>query len=98
MMKLACTFLTGMLLLQAGNLFAGELAGSAENGQKLHEENCTRCHGTEVYLPPMRKIESLELLKQRTNGCNSMTGANLFPEEVNDIVHYLNTSFYKFDQ
>ena len=46
MMKLACTFLTGMLLLQAGNLFAGELAGSAENGQKLHEEHCTRCHGS----------------------------------------------------
>jgi mono/diheme cytochrome c family protein len=98
MMKIACTFLTGILLFPAGSLVAGELPGSAENGQKLHEEHCTRCHGTEVYLPPMRKIESLELLKQRANGCNSMTGANLFPEDVDDIVHYLNTAFYKFEQ
>ena len=98
MMKIARILLTGIFLLPAGSLVAGELPGSAENGQKLHEEHCTRCHGTEVYLPPMRKIESLELLKQRATGCNSMTGANLFPEDVDDIVHYLNTAFYKFEQ
>jgi mono/diheme cytochrome c family protein len=97
-MKLACTLLGSMLLFPAGNLVAGEATGNAENGQKLHEQHCSRCHGTEVYLPPMRKIESLESLKQRATGCNSMTGANLFPEDVDDIVHYLNTAFYKFDQ
>ncbi len=90
--------ITTALLLPAGSALAEESLGNLENGQKLHEEHCSRCHGTEVYMPPMRKIESLELLKQRATGCNSMTGANLFPEDVDDIVHYLNTAFYKFEQ
>ncbi len=97
-MNIVKILLTTALLLPAGSALAEESPGNLENGQKLHEEHCSRCHGTEVYLPPMRKIESLELLKQRATGCNSMTGANLFPEDVDDIVHYLNTAFYKFEQ
>jgi mono/diheme cytochrome c family protein len=97
-MKLTHALLTGALLLPAGGALAGEATGNVENGQKLHEMHCSRCHGTDVYMPPKRKIASLESLKQRTNGCNSMTGANLFPEEVDDIVHYLNASFYKFEE
>lgn len=97
-MNIAKILLTSALLFPAGSALAEESSGNLENGQKLHEEHCSRCHGTEVYLPPMRKIESLESLKQRANGCNSMTGANLFPEDVDDIVHYLNTAFYKFEQ
>ncbi len=97
-MKLTKILLTSALLLPAGSVLAEEAPGNLENGQKLHEQHCSRCHGTEVYLPPMRKIESLELLEQRATGCNSMTGANLFPEDVNDIVHYLNTTFYQFER
>jgi mono/diheme cytochrome c family protein len=97
-MKFAHALLTGILLLPAGSALAEMTSGDAENGQALHEQHCSRCHGTDVYLPPKRKIASLDSLQQRATGCNSMTGANLFPEEVNDIVHYLNTSFYKFDQ
>jgi mono/diheme cytochrome c family protein len=97
-MKITHIILTGALFLPAGSLLAEDGLGNVENGMKLHEEHCSRCHGTEVYLPPKRKIESLESLKQRATGCNSMTGANLFPEEVSDIVHYLNTSFYKFER
>ncbi|MGD8265714.1 MAG: cytochrome c [Chromatiales bacterium] len=96
-MKFTHALLASTLLLTTGSAFAAT-TGDAENGQKLHEANCSRCHGTEVYLPPKRKIASLESLKQRSMGCNSMTGANLFPEEVDDIVHYLNTSFYKFEE
>jgi len=96
-MKLTHVLMASALLLPAGSVLAGT-TGDAENGQTLHEANCSRCHGTDVYLPPKRKIASLESLKQRTMGCNSMTGANLFPEDVDDIVHYLNTSFYKFEE
>lgn len=96
-MKMTHAFLTSALMLPATGALAEDL-GDLENGKKLHEENCSRCHGTDVYLPPKRKIQSLELLKQRSTGCNSMTGANLFPEDVRDIVHYLNTTFYKFER
>ena len=97
-MKFTHAFLSSALLLPAGSALAEDTAAGVANGQKLHEMHCSRCHGTDVYMPPKRKITSLESLKQRTNGCNSMTGANLFPEEVDDIVHYLNASFYKFEE
>jgi len=98
MTKPLYALMIGTLLLPATTAVAEEGMGNAENGMKLHEQHCSRCHGTDVYVPPKRKIQSLELLKQRSTGCNSMTGANLFPEEVRDIVEYLNTSFYKFDR
>jgi mono/diheme cytochrome c family protein len=97
-MKTVYSLVCGALLLPASQAMAENELGNAENGQKLHAEKCSRCHGTEVYTRENRNVTSLESLKQQANGCNSMTGASLFPEEVRDIVHYLNSSFYKFER
>lgn len=68
------------------------------NGAELTQQHCTRCHGDEVYMRDNRKVKTLESLKQQAYGCNSMTGANLFEEDVEKIINHLNAEFYHFER
>jgi hypothetical protein len=71
------------------------LADSA-NGKKLHEEECIRCHGSEVYTHKDREVQSLAALEHRVGICISVVGVTWFDEEKRDVVDYLNENFYKF--
>ena len=65
-------------------------------GKALHEKACTKCHNSSVYTRADRKIKSLDSLEKRVRGCNSNTGANLFPEELKAVTKFLNSEYYKF--
>jgi mono/diheme cytochrome c family protein len=71
------------------------LADSA-NGKKLHDEECVRCHGSDLYTREDRKVQSLDGLKHQVGVCISVVGVNWFDEETSDVVDYLNENFYKF--
>ena len=74
-----------------------------ENGMRLHEENCISCHalrygndGTEIYTRPNHRIKNLAALKKQVNRCKDNIGLTWFDDDVNDVVEYLNKTFYQF--
>jgi hypothetical protein len=87
-------------LLALPALAAGDLA----EGRKLVEEKkCDACHAsktlgdaTAVYLRKDRKVTSLAKLKAQVALCNSELNLQLFPDEEEHIVAYLNSAYYKF--
>jgi len=86
--------LTLMLATTAVN--AALLPGDAARGKTLHAQQCTACHDTSVYTRTNRRIRSVEALIGQVNMCVRQTGLKLDREQVNDLVKYLDESFYEF--
>jgi len=87
-------------LLGLGAL-VGSLSASAATDIDAHtllQQNCTSCHGSEVYTRPDRKIRSLSALKTQVETCNTSLDKGMFPEEVNAVANLLNQEYYKFSQ
>lgn len=68
----------------------------AGEGKAVYENNCTRCHGTDVFTRDDRNIKSLDGLKNRVAQCNNAVEKDLSDEEIKSVTDYLNRSFYKF--
>lgn len=91
--------LSATLLLAATSLtaIAAPLTlGDAAKGKALHAKGCGDCHGTEVYTRPDRRIKTAEGLLKQVELCNSNLEKNYSDDQLNDVVKYLNDSFYKF--
>jgi cytochrome c553 len=75
---------------------AALLPGDAARGKALHAKQCTACHDSSVYTRPNRRIRSIEALIGQVNNCVRQTGIKLDRDQVNDLVKYLDESFYEF--
>ncbi len=78
-------------------------ASDAENGKQLHEDNCIACHTSQMngdankmYTRPDRKVKSYQGLQKQVQKCRDTLDLTWFDEEVNDVVAYLNQTFYNF--
>lgn len=80
--------------IEDGDLPSSE--GSFENGKRLHDANCTRCHDSDIYTRPKRIVNSLEELKKRVTQCELSAELTWFEEDINDVVLYLDENYYKF--
>jgi mono/diheme cytochrome c family protein len=89
--------LLGIALFAAMNpAQAALLPGNAEAGKALHDRQCVACHDSRVYTRPNRSVKTIEGLMGRVRLCNQQLNANLGRDQLNDIVSYLNATFYKF--
>ena len=68
----------------------------AENGKKLHDAKCFGCHDTRQYTRKNRIIHTYEDLHARVEFCDSASNAGFYFDDLDDVVTYLNTEFYKF--
>ncbi|MCE9640780.1 MAG: hypothetical protein K8S22_11625 [Betaproteobacteria bacterium] len=86
-----------LLLSCAIFVLAGPASGAGDpvKGAKLHS-NCMGCHGTELYVPPRAKVKTLAALRKETQNWNDRMNPKFVKQEIEDIVAYLNVSFYKF--
>jgi mono/diheme cytochrome c family protein len=105
MRKLFIAVWIGLIFIVAPfNTQAAEmLLGDAANGKKLHNAKCAACHqrlysndGSGIYTRSDRNIRTIEGLIGQVNGCNQRVRANLSGDDVNDVVKYLNETYYKF--
>ncbi|HWA39327.1 MAG TPA: hypothetical protein VG873_15830 [Burkholderiales bacterium] len=64
-------------------------------GEALHK-SCLQCHETELYVPPRRKVQSLEALRKETTRWAGSYNPGFTPAEIEDLVAYLNRDFYRF--
>ncbi len=81
-----------LLVLLALPVFAADSA----KGKILHDEQCLRCHGSELYVRDERRVKSLDGLEHQVGVCISQLGVAWFDEEQADVVQYLNDYFYMF--
>ena len=69
-------------------------AGDAAKGERLHQ-SCLQCHGTELYVPPKRKVKTLAALRKETARWGGYYNPKFTKAEVEDLVAYLNRDFYR---
>lgn len=70
-------------------------AGDPARGSTLHRD-CLGCHGTELYVPPRAKVKTLSALKKETEKWNDRMNPKFTRQEIEDLVAWLNATFYKF--
>ncbi len=69
--------------------------GDATNGERLHRA-CLQCHGTDIYQLSKRKVQSLAELRRETERWANHYNPKPTPQEIEDLVAYLNRGFYRF--
>ena len=92
-------------LLLAASLLPLPLAASdAEEGRKLVEDKrCEACHANKtmgdakaIYLRKDRKVTSQAKLRAQVAACNSELNLQLFPDDEEHIVAFLDRTYYRF--
>ena len=86
--------ITAFLLLMAALPLAQ--AANVDNGKAVHEAKCMACHDNSIYTRPNSIVHSYSSLQSRVKFCDVAAQANLSEGQINDIIAYLNQSFYKF--
>lgn len=71
-------------------------AADVENGNLLHSESCTACHGSEMYTRANRRVQTLPQLGVQVRFCKNNLGIIWFDDEVEDVTDYLNENYYHF--
>ena len=66
-------------------------------GKELHQDNCLRCHKSEIYERPDRTVKTLKHLRSQVLFCAVNNDVGWFDEEIDDVTAYLNTFYYLFD-
>ena len=66
------------------------------DGHALYADNCTKCHGTELYTRADRKVTSKGALDTQVRMCEQNLGLKWFDEEVDSVATLLNKEYYKF--
>jgi hypothetical protein len=92
-MKMVLMSATTLLMLSASSLLAGDLV----KGKQLNDEHCVKCHGSEVYTRPDRRVKSLDGLHKQVRFCEQNLGLTWFDDEIDSTAAYLNQEYYKFD-
>ncbi len=89
-------------LLACSSLAAA--ADPAEGRKLVEQKNCETCHHNKtmgeanaVYLRKDRRVTSFEKLKAQVALCNSELNLQLFPDEEEHIVAYLDQAYYRFN-
>ncbi|MEJ2610370.1 MAG: cytochrome c [Candidatus Thiodiazotropha sp.] len=72
-------------------------AGDTESGKQLHDENCVKCHGSEVYTRPNRRVTSLAGLHKQVRFCEQNLNLTWFDDQIEKTTNYLNQEYYKFN-
>ena len=89
-----CTaLLTSLVLTTSAPVRAENFA----RGQELYDHHCQSCH-EDLLHARNRKLKTLDALRERIEAWAVHSGNPWTAEEIDDVLYYLNKSFYRFDQ
>lgn len=98
-MKACPLILLSTLMINAQAADSADLAA----GKKLVETHCISCHassfggdGSGIYTREYRKVRSLAGLKAQVTNCNTMLNLKWFDDDEQQVVQYLNHTYYHF--
>ena len=90
--------LAGLSLPLAAMAFCpAALAENFARGQELYNNHCQSCH-EDLLHARNRRLKSLDALRERIQAWAVHSGTPWTAEEIDDVLYYLNKSFYRFDQ
>lgn len=90
--------LIAVLVTHALWLFPNQAgAQNPGRGQELFEHHCQSCH-FDFHERRDRHVKSLSELKSRITAWSTHTSTEWGDDEVEDVLRYLNSSFYKFPE
>ncbi|MFN2288951.1 MAG: hypothetical protein ABR578_11525 [Chromatocurvus sp.] len=97
--RMFASFKTLAPMIGAWYLLSGLSATAADgvDASDLIENNCTSCHGSEMYTREDRKVNSLSALKTQVQACNTNLNTGMSPEQLEAIAALLNEEYYKFE-
>lgn len=91
------------LLPALASLSASAADNALSAGKKLVDAHCISCHassyggdGSGIYTREYRKVRSLNGLKAQVTNCNTMLNLKWFDDEEQQVVQYLNHTYYHF--
>ncbi len=70
----------------------------ASAAKELHDKHCQRCHDDSMYTRKNPLVLTYPALGERVRFCDNASGAHLSAPQLQSVVDYLNTQFYKFDK
>jgi hypothetical protein len=87
-----------MTLITTGLLVTSSpiLAVDINHGKSLQQKNCMKCHDDGMYTREDRRVTTPDALRNQVQRCEVNLNLKWFPEDVDAVVEYLNTTFYKF--
>jgi len=85
-------------IITLGSLLTGYSAYAevADNGEQLHASKCQGCHDSSVYTRANRFIKNRDALHDQVNRCHKQVRADWTAQQINDVVNYLDSQYYKF--
>jgi hypothetical protein len=86
------TLITTGLVMASSSLLAVDI----DHGKSLQQDNCMRCHDDSIYTREERRVTTHDALKNQVQRCETNLNLTWFPEDVEAVTEYLNTTFYKF--
>lgn len=84
--------LFSLIILSASQANAFDVAA----GKQQLNENCTSCHGSELYTRNDRRVTSRKGLSAQVQRCQLALNLNWFDDDVENTAEYLNNEFYHF--
>lgn len=81
-----------LLILASGTVVAQE--ADLHAGKQLVENNCTECHGTDVYTREDRRVKTRPGLTKQVQRCEQALNLTWFDEEVENAAGFLNKNYY----
>jgi mono/diheme cytochrome c family protein len=73
-------------------------AQNFERGRHLYDNHCQACHSAQLHRREASKVKSLADLRRRVAAWGEHAGENWGSSEINDVTHYLERSFYHFEE
>lgn len=95
-MKSLTTLFTTICLM--GLTIGQANAFDIQSGKSQVTENCTSCHGSELYTRQDRLVTSRKGLTAQVQRCQLALNLNWFDDEVENTAEYLNQNYYKFNK
>ena len=91
-------YLSATSLALGGLLPTPAQAQNFERGKELFDHQCHGCHGDLRFADKEGKVKSLADLREKISSWAVHSGAEWGNSEVDDVLYYMNKSFYRFTE
>ena len=78
-------------------LASGAAAQNTDRGRMLYETHCATCHTERLHHRERSTIRSYGALRAEVGKRAAMTNRRFSPDELEDIIEFLDTSHYRLD-
>ncbi len=68
-----------------------------DRGKALYEHHCMACHESWAHTRQGRRVRTVAELRQRAEAWSVHSRLDWTAEDINDVVEYLNRSFYQME-